>query len=84
MDKQFPGFRFRIVDEQDSVREHIRLVIRGEAVNDLSFALDDVDEVIEPALGHVARRAQLESLDRQLLAALSGGEDDGGDGSDGV
>lgn len=30
LDRQFPGFRFRVVDEQDRVRRHILLFV-GEA-----------------------------------------------------
>ena len=27
LDDSFPGFRFRIIDEQDSVREHIKVFV---------------------------------------------------------
>jgi sulfur-carrier protein len=36
MDRQYPGIRFRIIDEQDRVRPHIRIFLNGEQV----FALD--------------------------------------------
>ncbi len=32
----FPGFRFRIVDEQDAVRPHIKLFVDGVLVRDLA------------------------------------------------
>ena len=30
MDRQFPGFRFRVIDEQDRVRRHILLFVGEE------------------------------------------------------
>ena len=30
LDARFPGLRFRVVDEQDGIREHIRFFIGGE------------------------------------------------------
>ncbi len=45
LDDSFPGFRFRIIDEQDSVREHIKVFVRGEQVWDLSSPVQPSDEV---------------------------------------
>lgn len=39
LDRQFPGFRFRVIDEQNRVRRHIILFVRGEREEDLSRAL---------------------------------------------
>lgn len=36
LDRQFPGFRFRVIDEQNRVRRHIILFIGGERQDDLS------------------------------------------------
>jgi sulfur-carrier protein len=36
LDRQFPGFRFRVIDEQDRVRRHIILFVGGERTDDLS------------------------------------------------
>jgi sulfur-carrier protein len=36
LERRYPGLRFRIIDEQDAVREHIRIFINGEPVSDLS------------------------------------------------
>lgn len=36
LDRQFPGIRFRIIDEQDRVRPHIALFVAGERTEDLS------------------------------------------------
>jgi molybdopterin synthase sulfur carrier subunit len=30
LDRQFPGFRFRVIDEQDRVRRHIIFFVGGE------------------------------------------------------
>lgn len=37
LDRQFPGFRFRVIDEQDRVRRHIILFVGGERTEDLSM-----------------------------------------------
>jgi molybdopterin converting factor small subunit len=39
LDRQFPGFRFRVIDEQDRVRRHIILFVGGERRDDLTAAL---------------------------------------------
>ena len=45
LDADFPGIRFRMIDEQDRVRRHIRLFVNREQVIDLSHRLRDDDEV---------------------------------------
>jgi molybdopterin converting factor small subunit len=39
LDRQFPGFRFRVIDEQDRVRRHIILFIGSERHDDLATAI---------------------------------------------
>ena len=39
LDRQFPGFRFRVIDEQDRVRRHIILFVGAERQDDLSAAI---------------------------------------------
>ena len=39
LDRQFPGFRFRIIDEQDRVRRHIILFVGAEREEDLTRAI---------------------------------------------
>jgi sulfur-carrier protein len=39
LDRQFPGFRFRVIDEQDRVRRHIILFVGGERTDDLSLTV---------------------------------------------
>jgi molybdopterin converting factor small subunit len=45
LDRQFPGLRFRVVDEQDRMRGHMRFFVNNEQVFDLSHALRPTDEV---------------------------------------
>ena len=40
LDRQFPGFRFRVIDEQDRVRRHVILFVGGERCEDLATAID--------------------------------------------
>ena len=46
LDRQFPGLRFRVVDEQDRLREHMTVWLDGERCRDLSASLDGLDEVV--------------------------------------
>jgi molybdopterin converting factor small subunit len=46
LDRQFPGIRFRMVDEQDRVRRHIRVFVNGDQVFELSQPLRPADEVV--------------------------------------
>jgi len=39
LDSQFPGMRFRMVDEQDRLRPHMRVFIDAEESRDLGAAL---------------------------------------------
>jgi len=45
LDRQFPGLAFRIVDEQDHMRPHMRFFVNGELVRDLHATLAASDEV---------------------------------------
>ena len=46
LNRQYPGIRFRMIDEQDKVRRHIRIFINGEQVDILSQLLNAADEVV--------------------------------------
>ena len=46
LDRRYAGIRFRMVDEQDWIRRHIRIFVNGEQVRELSHALESSDEVI--------------------------------------
>ena len=51
LDRQYPGIRFRVIDEQDRMRPHVRFFVNGEAVSGLSQSLRPADAiVIVPAL----------------------------------
>jgi molybdopterin converting factor small subunit len=45
LDRQFPGFRFRVIDEQDRVRRHIILFVAGERTEDLALAIPEGAEL---------------------------------------
>lgn len=45
LDHRYPGLRFRIVNEQEHVRQHIRIFVNSEQVFDLTTALRPLDEV---------------------------------------
>ena len=46
LERQFAGIRFRMIDEQDQVRRHMRIFINGEQVHDLRHALASSDDVV--------------------------------------
>ena len=46
LDRQFPGIRFRMIDEQGNVRAHIRLFVNAELERSLSARLRDSDEIL--------------------------------------
>jgi molybdopterin converting factor small subunit len=40
LDRRYPGIRFRIVDEQDRMRPHVRFFVDGEQAFDLGRRLE--------------------------------------------
>ncbi|MGH8711194.1 MAG: MoaD/ThiS family protein [Burkholderiales bacterium] len=46
LDSRYPGIRFRIIDEQDAIRRHVRIFVNGEQVRSLNAPLRASDEVI--------------------------------------
>jgi molybdopterin converting factor small subunit len=44
--RQYTGIRFRIIDEHDRIRRHIRIFVNGEQARDLSQPLSAADEVV--------------------------------------
>ncbi|MGH8759195.1 MAG: MoaD/ThiS family protein [Burkholderiales bacterium] len=46
LDRMYPGIRFRMIDEQDRIRPHIRIFVNGAQVHDLSQPLNATDEII--------------------------------------
>src|SRR5437867_9494240 len=45
LDRRYPGIRFRVVDEQDQLRRHVRIFVNREEARDLGARLLPADEV---------------------------------------
>ena len=45
LDRQFPGIRFRVVDEQGNIRRHMRFFVNEDQVFDLSTPLRRTDAI---------------------------------------
>jgi molybdopterin converting factor small subunit len=45
LDRRYPGIRFRMIDEQDAVRTHMRIFLNGEQVWRLDTPVAASDEV---------------------------------------
>jgi molybdopterin converting factor small subunit len=45
LDHCYPGLRFRIITEQDTIRQHIRIFVNEEQAQDLAVALRPDDQV---------------------------------------
>ena len=43
--RQFPGLRFRVIDEQNKMRAHMRFFVNGEQVFDVAHPLRPTDAV---------------------------------------
>lgn len=46
LDRRYIGIRFRVIDEQDRIRRHIRIFVNGEQARELSHPLNATDEVV--------------------------------------
>lgn len=46
LDARFPGIRFRVVDEQDRVRRHMRIFVGLKETRTVGLAVADGDEVL--------------------------------------
>lgn len=46
LDRRYPGIRFRMIDEQQRIRPHIRFFYDGEQLRDLDRPLRDSGELI--------------------------------------
>ena len=45
LDRRYPGIRFRIVDEQDAIRPHIKFFVAGELAASIEAPVGERDEV---------------------------------------
>jgi molybdopterin converting factor small subunit len=46
LERRFPGIRFRMVDEQDAIRPHIRVWVNQAPVRALHTSVGEADEVV--------------------------------------
>ena len=46
LNRQFPGIRFRMIDEQDSIRPHMKIFVNGEQVWSLDTAIEPPDDEV--------------------------------------
>lgn len=46
LDRRYAGIRFRMVDEQERIRRHIRVFVNGAQVHDLAHPLARSDEIV--------------------------------------
>ena len=53
LDRRYPGIRFRMIDEQDRVRAHVRVFVNGEQVFDLArpLAASDAVQIVQALSG---------------------------------
>ncbi|MCE9641547.1 MAG: MoaD/ThiS family protein, partial [Betaproteobacteria bacterium] len=45
LDRQFPGIRFRMIDEQDAIRRHMRVFVNGNEARTLDIVLADTNDI---------------------------------------
>jgi len=45
LDRQFPGIKFRMVDEQGRLRSHMSVFVRAERERDLTTSVEGVGEI---------------------------------------
>ena len=45
LNRQFSGIRFRIIDEQETLRPHLRIFVNGEMIETLQVRLQTTDEI---------------------------------------
>jgi len=46
LDRRFPGLKFRVIDEQDRIRPHMRLFVGRDAARDIRAPLSEGDELM--------------------------------------
>jgi len=46
LDRRYPGIRFRMIDEQDRIRRHMRIFVNRDQVGTLEVPLSTSDEVL--------------------------------------
>jgi molybdopterin synthase sulfur carrier subunit len=46
LDRLYPGLKFRVIDEQDRVRKHMRIFIGRQETRSVAQALNEGDELL--------------------------------------
>ena len=46
LDRQYPGLRFRVIDEQDAIRPHIKIFVNRVQARSIAAPLASSDEVL--------------------------------------
>jgi molybdopterin converting factor small subunit len=46
LDRRYPGLRFRVIDEQDAIRRHIKVFVNREQARTIAAPLAPGDEVL--------------------------------------
>lgn len=46
LERQYPGIRFRMIDEQQRIRPHIRFFVDGVQIRELSHPMQGCEELI--------------------------------------
>ena len=46
LERRYPGIRFRMIDEQDAIRQHIKIFVNREQVKRIDTPVAAADEVI--------------------------------------
>ena len=46
LDRRYPGIRFRMIDEQDAIRPHIKIFVNREQASGIARRLSPSDEVL--------------------------------------
>lgn len=46
LDRRYPGLKFRVIDEQNRVRKHMRIFIGREETRQVTTGLRDTDELL--------------------------------------
>lgn len=46
LDRRFPGLKFRVIDEQDRVRKHMRIFVGQEETRDVKRPLKDGEDLL--------------------------------------
>lgn len=45
LDHQFPGIRFRVIDEQNTLRQHMKIYLNNNPITDLQTLIEAADEL---------------------------------------